>query len=247
MIPRIATLLLSLWIGAGAWAAANAEVRSSLQLLHKLAAQGDADAQYGLGTWYARNHMNDLELSMARDWLIRAARQQHVHAMFRLGVLLASVDSIRNDAQAIDWVSAAADAGLVEAVGEMGMFHFEGFGHLERDCGKATELLERAYGAGDDRAESNLVWVLSTCPEQKHRDGSRALRMAFELVYRKGEKTANTMDNLAAAYAEAGDFLSAEEAQREAIEMAESDEVRAVFELHLESYLQREAWRDETP
>ena len=245
MSARALILLTAAWLGMSAWpTAAGGEVRSSLQLLHKLASQGDADAQYGLGTWYARNHVSDVELDMARDWLIRAARQQHVHAMFRLGVMLASLDSIRNEDQAIEWVSAAAEMGLVEAVGEMGMFHFEGFGHLERDCGLAAELLEQAYDSGDERAESNLVWVLSTCPDEEYRNGSRALRMAFELVYRKGEKTANSMDNLAAAYAEAGDFLSAEVAQREAMEMAESDEVRAVFEAHLESYVRREAWRD---
>lgn len=243
--PRIRFLGVAGLVAGLIMAAAMAvEVQSNLRLLHQLASQGDPDAQYGLGTYYVKNHADDSELDLARDWLVQAARQHHVHAMFQLGVLLASVDRLRDETQAIDWIRTAADLGLVEAKGELGMFYFEGLGNLNRDCERAVELLEEAFELGNERAESNLVWVLATCPEASHRNGSRALRIAFDLVYRQGVKTANTLDNLAAAYAESGDFLSAMVAQKEAIELADDTEVSLILKNHLESYENRQAWRD---
>ena len=123
------------------------------------------------------------------------------------------------------------------------MFFFEGVGS-QPDCEAAVHWLEQARALGDQVAENNLVWVLATCPNPEHRDGSRALRLAFDQVYRRGLKSANQMDNLAAAYAAAGDFLSAEVAQREAIEMAEDESAREIYQTHLDAYLERRAWVD---
>ena len=53
------------------------------------------------------------------------------------------------------------------------------------------------------------------------------------------------MDNLAAAYAELGDYRSAWELQEDAIEMSAVDSSqREEFEAHLVSYLARQSWRD---
>ena len=107
-----------------------------------------------------------------------------------------------------------------------------------------SQWLSRAAELEHVTAEVNLVWVLATCPDEAGRDGSRALRLAFDQVYRRGMKSANQMDNLAAAYAAAGDFLSAEVAQLEALATATSELEQRAFREHLKSYQRREVWRD---
>lgn len=240
----IMALLAGLALLAAGLSSAQDTLAPNVALLKQLADAGDADAQYGLGTYYLRRQASDSDLLRARDLLSEAARQQHVHAMHRLGVLLNQFDATRDQGLALRWVRAAAEQGLAEAQATLGLYYFDGVGLEQRDCLAAADWLTRAHELGHDEAESNLVWVLATCPDDAGRDGSRALRIAFDQIYRRGMKSANQMDNLAAAYAAAGDFISAEVAQAEAIELADSPEVRWIFRQHLQSYQRREVWRD---
>ena len=80
------------------------ELAPNVALLAKLADSGDADAQYGLGSYYLQHGESENDVRRAYEWLLRAARQQHVHAMFRVGVMLRQFDSIRDDGQALKWV-----------------------------------------------------------------------------------------------------------------------------------------------
>ncbi|MEM9533024.1 MAG: tetratricopeptide repeat protein [Pseudomonadota bacterium] len=234
---RLAAVLLLLLLSTSALA----EAPTGVALLARLADGGDADAQYGIGTYYMEHHSSDRELVQARDWLLLAARQEHVHAMHRLGLALAEFDVIRDESAALDWVRNAAEAGLQDAQGTLGQFLFEGVGAQGPDCAGAAQWLSRADDLGHGDASSDLVWVLATCPEESQRDGSRALRLAFHLVYQHDLKNSDLMDKLAAAYAAAGDFLSAEIAQQEAIDLASlADTVR--LHRRLEAYRAREPW-----
>lgn len=56
-----------------------------------------------------------------------------------------------------------------------------------------------ALQSGSLEARNNLAWLLATCPDAALRDGRRATLLA-------GGTDANSLDTLAAAYAEAGDF-----------------------------------------
>lgn len=238
-LALLASLMVSLLL---ATPGANGEVPNGVRVLTQLADGGDADAQYGLGTWYLENHDTVSDLEQARDWLLQAARQQHVHAMFRLGVVLSQFDDVRDETQALDWTRSAAEAGLADAQASLGMYLFQGMAGTGADCDSAVKWLEKADAVDHPLARSNLVWVLATCPDPRGRDGSRALRMAFDQVYRRGLKSANQMDNLAAAYAAAGDFLSAEVAVDEAIAMETDEAVLAIFKRHRDSYLARKVW-----
>ena len=88
-------------------------------------------------------------------------------------------------------------------------------------CGKkkyaqALKDYEKAlsYDKYDSYVLGLLAWFLATCPDEKFRDGKRALKLA---------KTANQMsddeelDKLAAAYAETGDFKNALKTHKQAI------------------------------
>jgi protein O-mannosyl-transferase len=58
-------------------------------------------------------------------------------------------------------------------------------------------------------ALNNLAWLLATHPNAKYRDGPEALRLASRVAELTGNKDAEALDTLAAAYAETGDFTNA--------------------------------------
>ena len=69
---------------------------------------------------------------------------------------------------------------------------------------KAFKLRPHDYGI-----LNNYAWVLATAPEDKLRDGRRAVDMATEASRLTDYKADYILSTLAAAYAETGDFISA--------------------------------------
>jgi tetratricopeptide (TPR) repeat protein len=79
------------------------------------------------------------------------------------------------------------------------------------DCRKAIQVDPQNY-----LPYGNLSWILATCPDDKWRDGKKALELAKK-AFEMEPGDANNMDNLAAAYAESGDFDQAVQWQQKAI------------------------------
>ena len=70
--------------------------------------------------------------------------------------------------------------------------------------------------------ENDLAWMLATAPEASLRDGRKALELAKHASDSLGGGDSNALDTLAAAYAETGDFTSAQQTARKALGKAES-------------------------
>jgi tetratricopeptide (TPR) repeat protein len=69
-------------------------------------------------------------------------------------------------------------------------------------------------------AYHNLAWLRSTCPDAKYRNGSEAVKLAMKLCDQAGWKDGSSLNVLAAAYAESGQFDSAVRFQNQALQDA---------------------------
>jgi tetratricopeptide (TPR) repeat protein len=106
------------------------------------------------------------------------------------------------------------------------------------DYEKALKLEPRDYGL-----LNNLAWLLATSPDEKIRDGRRAIELATEACRLTEYQLPHILSTLAAAYAETGDFDSAVKWSSKAVEM---NDPRHGEELkkELESFKARKPWRE---
>ena len=95
-----------------------------------------------------------------------------------------------------------------------------------------------------------IAWLEATCPDEKYRDGKRAVENANKAYQLTKGKDWNCVDTLAAAYAESGDFEKAKEWQAKAIEMAGKDKTAKAKDIgearsRLEIYKQGKPYRED--
>jgi tetratricopeptide (TPR) repeat protein len=134
-----------------------------------------------------------------------------------------------------DNVHALLDRALAfEIVGELGK--------AVADYEKVIEL--KPDGIGNLIAHNNLAYLLSTAPDDSIRNGKRAVELAKRAQQRSAEPSADILDTLAAAYAEAGNFEEAVKTQQQAIEMKPES---AKFREHLELYQAKKPLRQTPP
>ncbi len=83
---------------------------------------------------------------------------------------------------------------------------------------------------------NDLAWLLATCDDLKVRNGAGAVKFAEQAVAKTERKNANLLDTLAAAYAEAGQFGQAVNAQKEAMALLQDEERKKDFSTRLKLY-----------
>ena len=99
-------------------------------------------------------------------------------------------------------------------------------------------------------AYNAVAWLYATCPDEKLRDGKKAVENATRAHQLSGGRSWIYIATFAAAYAESGDFEKAKEWQAKAIELAATDKSvgakeKADAASRLELYKQRKPYRDE--
>ena len=84
---------------------------------------------------------------------------------------------------------------------------------LKKEYGKAIADLELAMKSNPDSYEAinDLAWLLATATEPSVRSGARSLELATQACNMTDNKQWNTLDTLAAAYAETGQWDKARE------------------------------------
>jgi tetratricopeptide (TPR) repeat protein len=96
---------------------------------------------------------------------------------------------------------------------------------------------------GNSGVLNNLAWVLATSPEKKLRDGERALSLATKACELTSYKQAHILSTLAAAYAETGDFKTAQKWSQKSIDIAD-DTLKDQLRKELASYEKETPWRE---
>ena len=75
----------------------------------------------------------------------------------------------------------------------------------------------------DEGLLNNFAWVLATSPEDKLRDGKRAVELATKAAEMSDYQTPHVLSTLGAAYAETGDFETAKKWSAKSIELSQKE------------------------
>ncbi|WP_244325727.1 tetratricopeptide repeat protein [Shewanella aestuarii] len=226
---------------------AQSQAQSKIINIQLKAAQGEPDAQFLLGLMYLSGRFVDQDVTQGFMWVEQAAYQHHFKAQQTLADLSFEGKLVpRNLLKAEKWYLAMSEQGDKWANFRLGFIYAAGGDGVERNCGKA---LVQFGSVGDTVSLGNVAWILATCPEAEYRDGSKAVNLSLKLL-ETNENDPTILDNLAAGYAEMGDFTQAVNIQKKAIdalkytpELVKSDE----FNLRLQQYENNQAYREVIP
>jgi tetratricopeptide (TPR) repeat protein len=122
--------------------------------------------------------------------------------------------------------------------------NFPGDGRPElalRDLREAVHLAPR-----DPVANGELAWFLATCPEERFRNGTEAVSSAKKACEIWHWENSESIDDLAAAYAELGDFEQATKYERRSLnDRSLAVKEREEREKRLQLYQQRKPFREQ--
>lgn len=134
----------------------EATEQSELSAFGKAAAQGDALAQWIVGSLYAEGREVRQNYQKAREWWEKSAAQGFAFAECALGCLYYNSHGVRQDYQkAREWWEKAAAQENVLAQWWLGNLYKDGYG-VPQDYQKAREWYERAAGNGYAFAQADL-------------------------------------------------------------------------------------------
>ncbi|WP_052074679.1 tetratricopeptide repeat protein [Shewanella mangrovi] len=225
-------------------------VAGRVALIQFNADRGDAQSQYLLGLMYISGRYMSKDIDKGMGLLRQAADANDADAQRALADLTFEGRIVaRNLSTAEHWYRKLADTGDHWAKFRLGFVYAAGGTGVARDCGKAVHYFS---DAGDKVSMGNVAWILATCPEQQFRDGERAVALATELL-KANEADPTFLDNLAAAYAEMGDFVSAVATQKQALvqlELSANHQLKNKedeFRQRLEDYRNHKPYREILP
>jgi TPR repeat protein len=137
----------------------------AIEIFKPLAAQGDAKAQYRLGMMYYNGQGVPEDEKLAVTWLMRAAKQGNVDAMFELGnaYLVGSQSSklVEDpDREAAIWFHEAARAGNMNAQYYLGLLFLAGNG-VQQSRAEAEFWFGKAAAQGHAEAKRAIQDVKS--------------------------------------------------------------------------------------
>ncbi|NQT88726.1 tetratricopeptide repeat protein [bacterium] len=197
----------------------------------------------GLDGYVARRdvyiEMEDYESALRdADHVIRLSSDDPQEYSTRAGIHLQMED---HDA-AIDDFSRAID--LAPAYGHFYRMRGHAFSE-KRDDDRAVADYQRAIALGPDDAYAynNLAWLHVTRSDPKYRKPAEALTLALKCV--ELQRDENTLDTLACAYAENGDFEKAVDLQREAVSLTDSGEAETRFRRRLRGFEEKKTYLDQ--
>ncbi len=127
--------------------------------VQKLAAQGNAEAQYELGECYLWGYGVDVDEAEAIKWYRKAAEQGHADARYILGEFYYNGIGVNKDlTEAAKWYLLAAEHGHAKAQYDFGRCYSGGEG-VDKDAAQAVTWYRRAA----DNGNANAMYALGKC------------------------------------------------------------------------------------
>ncbi len=123
----------------------------ALNTFYTLAKKDDAKAQYNVGLIYANGKGVQKNLSKAKKWYEKAAKQGNGPAQYNLAQLYHAAGE--TDAHGYE---KAVEAGIMQAYNNLDDLYMEGKG-VKQDQQKAFELFQKAASLGDNSAQVNVA------------------------------------------------------------------------------------------
>jgi Sel1 repeat len=121
------------------------------------AEQGEASAQYSLGSRYRKGEGVPLDYAESVRWFRKAAEQGDAPAQYALGYMYYEGKGVsRDDAESVRWSRKAADQGVPSAQYVLGFMYDWGKG-VSRDDAEAVRWYRKAADQGDAQAQYALA------------------------------------------------------------------------------------------
>ncbi|QSX34359.1 SEL1-like repeat protein [Shewanella avicenniae] len=226
------------------------QIAGRVALIQYNAERGEAQSQYLLGLMYISGRYVDKDIDSGMGLLKQAAAANNADAQRALADLSFEGRIVARDLSTAEhWYRKLAETGDHWANFRLGFVYAAGGAGVVRDCGKAVKHFS---DAGDKVSMGNVVWILATCPESQFRDGERAVALATELL-KVNEADPTFLDNLAAAYAETGDYANAVKTQQQALvqlHLSANQQLKTKedeFQKRLDNYLNHKPYREILP
>ncbi len=133
------------------------DYKTAEQIWVSLAAEGDANSQYAMAIMHLKKEAQNAQDNAAFAYLVDAAKQQHVAAMFNLGVAYWEGRGVaQQTAKALNWWEVAARRGDAGAQYNLGLAYHMGEGRAKDDK-EAIRWVQKAIENGHPQAESLLA------------------------------------------------------------------------------------------
>ena len=174
-------LLADVKTGVDAWT--RGEYDKAVKEWRDPALKGDADAQFNMGQAYKLGRGVKMDLDVAADWYLRAARQGHMQASDSYGHLLHYRGKVT---EALPYLQGSADRGDPRSQYLLGTELFNG-NNTPKDWVKAYAYMTRASSAGLAPASRSLSQMDQYIPLDQRQQG---VALAGDLERRAG-KTRN--------------------------------------------------------
>ena len=129
---------------------------SALEILQKLAGEGEPRAQYNLGAMYDIGKGVHEDNETAVKWYLSAAKQGNSSAAFNLGNMYREGQGVaKNYQEAVRWYQESANSGDASAQYNLGVMLENGYGH-SKDLAGAVSLYQQAAKKGLVHAQHRL-------------------------------------------------------------------------------------------
>jgi tetratricopeptide (TPR) repeat protein len=119
----------------------------------------------------------------------------------------------------------------------------------KKEYGRALDDFDAALrlDPNDADAHDGVATIRATCPDDRYRDGRRAIAAATRALELHGRSCPHCLDTMAAACAEFGDFATAVKWETKALEaLPKEDPAQKAFRSRLALYQDKKPYRDAT-